>query len=259
MNEIKPQIEADDIEQRSTEGFHEVFGAEKSSALAKYQDLTVGNRGLWKLFKHELLTSVLINFPGLLGYFLRQKLYKLLFKEIGRGSVFGTGMSLRQPSRVSIGRTCIIDDMVSLSVRGGDESSLQLADGVFVGRGTMLNARECHMEIGKDVNIGVMCRISSSRGTIRIGDYGMIAAYCYIGGGNHNSDRVDIPMALQGTENLGGVIIEDDVWIGAQTIIADGVTIGKGSIIGAGSFVNKDIPEYSIAYGSPASVHKKRV
>ena len=54
------------------------------------------------------------------------------------------------------------------------------------------------------------------------------------------------------------IVVEDDVWIGSRSIILKGVKIGKGSIIGAGSVVTKDIPPYSIACGVPAKVIKKR-
>lgn len=53
------------------------------------------------------------------------------------------------------------------------------------------------------------------------------------------------------------IIIEDDAWIGANVTVLPGVTIGKCSVIGAGSVVNKDIPEYSIAFGIPAKVQKQ--
>lgn len=56
----------------------------------------------------------------------------------------------------------------------------------------------------------------------------------------------------------GPVVIEEDVWIGSNTVILPGITIGRGSIIGAGSVVTNDIPKYSIAYGNPAKVHTKR-
>ena len=56
----------------------------------------------------------------------------------------------------------------------------------------------------------------------------------------------------------GDIIIEDDVWIGAGSIITAGVTIGKGTVIGAGSVVTKDIPQNVIAAGVPAKIINKR-
>jgi acetyltransferase-like isoleucine patch superfamily enzyme len=57
---------------------------------------------------------------------------------------------------------------------------------------------------------------------------------------------------------FGKIIIEDDVWVGSNCCILPGVTIGKGSVIGAGAVVNRDIPSYSIAVGIPAKVIKTR-
>ena len=55
------------------------------------------------------------------------------------------------------------------------------------------------------------------------------------------------------------VIIEDDVWIGARVIILPGVTIGTGSVIGAGAVISKSIPPYSVAVGNPARIVKNRL
>jgi maltose O-acetyltransferase len=108
--------------------------------------------------------------------------------------------------------------------------------------------------ISKNVNI-----TTNEKSKISIGNYVMIAHNVMIIGGNHNIERTDIPMMFQGEGKQGNIIIEDDVWIGAGAIILTGVTIGEGSVIGAGSIVTKSIPPYSIAVGNPAIVIKKRV
>jgi acetyltransferase-like isoleucine patch superfamily enzyme len=74
---------------------------------------------------------------------------------------------------------------------------------------------------------------------------------------NHTYDDASIPVA-QLPLTTDPIVIEDDVWIGANVTITCGVTIGAHSIIGANSFVNSDIPPYSIAVGSPAKVIKRR-
>lgn len=238
-------------------GFHDFQQDKTRSAFAKYQDLFIGSPSLSNLLKYEMLTFWLMNCPGMLGFFLRQKLYKLLFRKQGKGVAIATGVSLRQPGKISLENGCVIDELARLSVHGSETASIHLGKSVFVGHGTALIVRNGIIEIGGFTSIGSNCRIAT-RSHMRIGEYVLIAAYCYIGGGNHRSDRTDIPMALQGSETPRGVFIGDDVWIGGHTMVADGVNIGKGSIIGAGSFVNKDIPAYSIAFGSPARVHRKR-
>ncbi len=73
----------------------------------------------------------------------------------------------------------------------------------------------------------------------------------------HNFENCDIPMRTQGLKNIS-VTIEDDVWIGSRVIILPGIKIGKGSIIGAGAVVTKDVPEYSIVGGVPAKLIRSR-
>jgi acetyltransferase-like isoleucine patch superfamily enzyme len=257
MNDLQ-EISDTEKNSRETHGFHEFTADKETSSRRKYQNLIIGDYNLLNLFKYELLTLSLSNIPGALGILLRQKFYKYLFKKLGKGVLIGSGVSLRQPSKISIGRGCLIDDLVRLSARGGHTAGIYLKENVFIGRGSILNVRDGQITINSNSDISSFCRIATDRGKIQIGEYVLIAAYCYIGGGNHKTGRRDIPMLLQGFESKGGVTIGDDVWIGSHTVVSDGVTIGKGAIIGAHSFVNKDIPEYSIAFGSPARVYKER-
>ncbi|MEA3423389.1 MAG: DapH/DapD/GlmU-related protein, partial [Bacillota bacterium] len=75
---------------------------------------------------------------------------------------------------------------------------------------------------------------------------------------NHNFSEKDIPMIMQGDSEPAPVVIEDDVWIGARTVILPGVVIHEGSIIAAGSIVTKDVQAYSIVGGNPAKLIKMR-
>lgn len=68
---------------------------------------------------------------------------------------------------------------------------------------------------------------------------------------------MELPIREQGVTREG-IIIEDDCWLGSGVKVLDGVTIGKGCVIGANSVVTKDIPPYSVAVGAPARVIKKR-
>ena len=110
----------------------------------------------------------------------------------------------------------------------------------------------------KCYSIGSHCRIGLMNAELSLCQYVIIGAYSYIGGGNHSIADLNRPMVLQKFVSKGGVIIEDDVWIGAHVVVLDGVKIGKGSVIGAHSLVLKDIPDYSIAFGVPAKLHGKR-
>jgi acetyltransferase-like isoleucine patch superfamily enzyme len=245
-------------EPSNTISFQDFLRDTKAPRLGKYQEIVLGERNLLRLVKYEALTFLLCNMTGLPGLFLRQKLYRSIFGHLGERVIIGAGVSLRQPKNIKIHRSCVIEDLVSLAVRGGGSSEIVLGEGVFVGRAAVIHARAGRIEIDKYTTINSSCRIATENGTVRIGRYVQIAAFCYVGGGDHLAARIDIPMALQGAKTRGGVTIGDDVWLGTHTFVKDGVTIGSGSIIGACSFVNSDIPPYSIAFGCPATVRKQR-
>jgi acetyltransferase-like isoleucine patch superfamily enzyme len=92
---------------------------------------------------------------------------------------------------------------------------------------------------------------------VKIGKYCSIAPGVVIVGSNHKFDNTEVFIKEQGI-TIKGIVIEDDVWIGANVTVLDGVKIGKGAIIAAGSVVTKDVNEYYIVGGIPAKVLKSR-
>jgi acetyltransferase-like isoleucine patch superfamily enzyme len=86
----------------------------------------------------------------------------------------------------------------------------------------------------------------------------MLAHNVSIVGGDHIFSNPNYPIIFSGRPQLERTVIGEDVWIGAYSIIIAGVKIGNGAIIGAGSVVTKDIPEYTIFAGSPAKFIKMR-
>lgn len=110
--------------------------------------------------------------------------------------------------------------------------------------------------IGNNSNLGINCKV---RGPLEIGEDVMMGPNCIIITSSHAHSDVSIHMIYQGDTAPQKVTIEDDCWIGFNVIILPGVTIGKGSIIGAGAVVTKSIPPYSIAVGVPARVVKSRI
>ena len=95
------------------------------------------------------------------------------------------------------------------------------------------------------------------QGGLTIGDAVRIAAHTTIIPSNHRFSDPDELIHTQGLTKEG-IVIEDDVWIGTGCRILDGVTIGEGSVIGAGAVVTESIPPYSVAVGVPAEVRGKR-
>lgn len=112
-----------------------------------------------------------------------------------------------------------------------------------------------NISIGDYSGIGKNCSVAPFT---KIGKHVMMGPEVIMYSRNHNIDRTDIPMTDQGFMDFDPITIEDDVWIGRRVIILPGVTIGEGSVIGAGSVVAKNIPPYSIAVGNPVKVIRNR-
>jgi acetyltransferase-like isoleucine patch superfamily enzyme len=113
------------------------------------------------------------------------------------------------------------------------------------------------IEIGEDCFVNDFCSISAYSNIIRIGKGVLVGPGTVMHTVHHHFERTDIPIWKQGCDGKP-ILVEDDVWIGAHCTILGGVTIGAHSIIGANSLVNKDIPPYSIAYGVPCKVRRRR-
>jgi acetyltransferase-like isoleucine patch superfamily enzyme len=131
---------------------------------------------------------------------------------------------------------------------------MQCGEDVAIGAGSTFTTGT--VTIGNDVSIGRGCCFQSAHGRIIIGDHVMFGPSVHIHGGNHVTNRIGCYMKSVDSKQLGDdgyVVVEDDCWIGACAIILRGVTIGEGSVIGAGAIVTKDIPPYSIYTGAPAA------
>jgi acetyltransferase-like isoleucine patch superfamily enzyme len=106
--------------------------------------------------------------------------------------------------------------------------------------------------IGSRVNINPHCVLYSGNG-ISIGDGTLIAAGTSIIPANHAIADLHRPIRDQGfAPSKGGVVIEEDVWIGTNVSILDGVRIGRGAVIAAGAVVTKSVPSLAIHGGVPA-------
>lgn len=230
---------------------------EKTSALKKYQDLVVGSSSLVDLIKFEIITMLFGPIPGALGFFLRKFFYRTLFKRTGRNVVFGRSLTLRHPGKITLGDNVVIDDYAVLDAKGSRANRMEIGNNVIIGRSSVISCKNGDLYIGDNSNIAMNCFIQSGK-EVRIGSNVLFAAYCYvIGGGDHQTDRTDIPIIAQG-QVVRGITIEDNCWIGAGVKVQDGTVIGRDSIIGSGAVVTKDIPPFSIALGVPAKVVKGR-
>lgn len=112
-----------------------------------------------------------------------------------------------------------------------------------------------NVEIGNNSGIGMNSRI----GSVKIGSNVLMGPECCILTNNHEFENINKPMRDQGYRGESSVTIEDDVWIGQRVIILPGITIGKGSIVGAGSVVTKSVDEFSVIGGNRAKLIRKRL
>lgn len=99
--------------------------------------------------------------------------------------------------------------------------------------------------------------VIDGRGGLTIGDDCLLGFENIILTSSHASDRIDVPIVEQGMVD-GPVTIGDDVWTGCRVVVLPGVKIGSHCVIGAGSVVTKDIPDWSVAGGVPARVIRDR-
>jgi acetyltransferase-like isoleucine patch superfamily enzyme len=226
------------------------------SPYTRYLNMFVGQNSFGAFLKYELLTSLLGPMPGAGGYFLRAKLYRHILRQLGKGSVIGRSVLLRSPGQVSIGDQVMIDDNVVLDAKGKG-ARIELGNQILLGRNTILSCNKSEINIGSFVSIGPFC-FFVSKSLISIGSNVSIGSGSHLMGGGHKFDDLDKPIIRQ-ERTSQGIVVSDNVWIGSQVVVLDGVTLGEGCIVGAGAVVTKDVPAYSIAAGIPAKVIRSRL
>ncbi|MFY0687748.1 MAG: acyltransferase [Cyclobacteriaceae bacterium] len=195
-------------------------------------------------------------------WFVRGFYHKIWFQK-SKGRVFvGPSVKLMHTNKLLVGKDFLIEQGAEINCQSkegmifGDRVSIgafaiirptnnyggEVGDGLFVGDGS---------------NIGPYSYVGCS-GKISIGRNVMISPRVGLYAENHEFDSIDVPMKEQGVSKEF-IVIEDDCWIASNTIVLAGVTIGKGSVVAAGSVVTKDVPQYSIVAGNPAKVIKNRL
>ena len=136
-------------------------------------------------------------------------------------------------------------------------------DFVTISRGVMIRPSSYY---GGDLGHGLVMGDHSSigpygfvgcSGKITIGKNVMFGPKCSLFAENHNFSDTKTSIKSQGV-NQKGITVEDDCWIGSNVTILDGVTIGKGSVIGAGTLITKDVPAGSVVIDKRTKVIKSR-
>lgn len=237
---------------------HKALLDKKKSAYKKYLELFVGRRNLWQIIKYEGTISLFSWIPGALGLFLRKLFYPMILGKVGKGVVFGHHITLRHPHKTFIGDNSFIDDYAVLDAKGEEDQGIVLGKNVIVGRNTILSCKGGSIELRDYANISAGCSLLSET-KITVGTYTFLAGHCYlVAGGNHSIERTDIPIMFQPSLIKGGITIGEDGWLGASVVVLDGISLGKGCVVGAGAVVTQSFPDYSVVAGVPAKKVKSR-
>lgn len=192
---------------------------------------------------------------------LRGVFRRIGFKECGKvifidkGARFYGKGHIRIKSGVTIGKYVELD--------GLSKEGINIGNNVKIGSFSQIKCTGTLKKIGRGFSIednsgfGEFCFFGAAGG-IKIGSNVIMGQNIRFHSENHNFDRLDIPIREQGVTNKG-ILVEDDCWFGSGVVILDGVTVGKGSVLGSNTLVNKDIPPYSIAVGNPVRIIKSRL
>jgi acetyltransferase-like isoleucine patch superfamily enzyme len=192
-----------------------------------------------------MLFSRLFGRVFLTAYRLRLRVQAKLFSLLAAGAFahFGSRSIIETPARL------------------GGEERIALGDRVYFGAGSWLQAlpdgdnRSVAISISNGVSSSGGCVISAVRSVV-IEEEVLLARNVYISDHIHKYTDTNLPVLEQGCDKIAAVRICRGAWLGQNVVVCPGVTIGRGAVIGANSVVNRSIPEFSVAAGSPARVLK---
>jgi acetyltransferase-like isoleucine patch superfamily enzyme len=155
------------------------------------------------------------------------------FRALGRNVVFEEGVLVFHPENISLGSNIYVGHQTIL--KGYYQNEMMIGDNTWIGQGCFFHSAG-GLRIGQNVGIGPHVKIITSR---------------------HEEEGLDVPILFSRIE-MGQVVIEDDCDLGIGSMVLPGVTIGRGSQVGAGAVVTKNVEPYSIVAGVPARLLKKR-
>lgn len=195
--------------------------------------------------------------PTVVGIGLRGLLYRLIMRMDGIAAI-ENGVRLRFADQIHLGANVYIDQGVYMHAC---PQGISIGADSFVMHGSVLhvynfrNLPHAFIRVGANSLIGEY-NVLRGQGGITVGDRVYTAPMVQLLAVNHVYDDPTRPMVEQGI-TAEGIVIEDDVWIGAGAVITDGVTVGRGSVVAAGAVVTKDVPERTLVGGVPARVIKQ--
>lgn len=155
-------------------------------------------------------------------------------------------------SNIKIGKKCKIFQGTILNATNG---KIIFFDNVTICVNSIINSAGGIISIDSGTTVGDLCNLYG-QGSLKIGKDVMIASCVQIVPNQHEYKDISVAIKFQ-PEKSKGITINDGCWIGTNVVILDNIKIGKNSVIGAGSVVNKNIPDYSVAAGVPCQIVKQ--
>ena len=205
----------------------------------------------------QTITALFGWIPTIIGIGIRGIVYKLILKIDG-WSAIENNVRIRFANLIKLHNGVYLDQGVYLHAC---PNGIEIGENTIVMHGAILHVYNFRklpnatIKIGKNSLIGENT-IIRGQGGVKIGDNVYTSPFTQIIAVNHVFDNPEIPFVEQGI-TAEGIIIEDNVWIGAGAIITDGIKVGKGSVVAAGAVVTKDVPPYTVVGGIPAKIIKQ--
>ncbi len=241
----KPRLRGSlkETEQGSTSESIKLYLSRQASSIGRY----VLEQALYFLFGW---------IPTIIGIGIRGVLYRLILKMDGMAAI-ESGVRLRFADQIRLGHGCYLDQGTYLHAC---PNGIRIGPRTIVMHGAVLHVYnfrkmpQSGIQIGADSLIGEYTVIRG-QGGVKIGDRVYTSPFTQIIAVNHVFSDPQRPFIEQGI-TAEGIVIEDDVWLGAGAVVTDGVHIGKGAVVAAGAVVTRDVAPHTVVAGVPARVIK---
>jgi acetyltransferase-like isoleucine patch superfamily enzyme len=213
--------------------------------------------GIGSYLLEQFLYALVGWVPTVVGLGLRSILYRLILHMDGWAAI-ENGVRLRFADNIRLGHGVYLDQGVYLHAC---PQGIEIGSNTIVMHGAILhvynfrNMPHSGIKIGRDSLVGEYSVIRG-QGGVTIGDRVYTSPFSQIIAVNHVFDDPNRPFIEQGI-TAEGIMIEDDVWIGASAVITDGVRVGKGAVVAAGAVVTRDVPPHTVVGGVPAKPIKE--
>jgi len=191
----------------------------------------------------------------------RGALLRPMLREAAGTPLLGRGARVRSPGQLTVGRDVVIEDYAEVQATSRD--GIVLGNNVVIGPMAMIRpsgyyARDLGvgLTVGDRSGIGAGSYIGCSGG-VTIGNDVLFGPGVMLFAEEHVIGDVSHTIREQGVR-WASIVIEDDCWLASRVTVTSGVRIGRGSVVGAGAVVTKDVPPFSVVAGNPAKVIRSR-